>query len=266
MEALLIEKNIIEMFPLNKQVNYNKQEYYVDCCAKPTYPNGEGKTDIYLRLKNKNNTEEVKISIKNTNADFLENKLNSKRAEIIFGKNWSNIITNVASSIKEAFIKRQLYYPEKTGRVSAGSYTMGWRLDILNKNSGQLSCPVVFTKKQKEEIFLGTNLSDEKRNGFVFGKVIENCGIANRILLKAELYQTAQQVLDALILIDDYNPDLFLAFKAVNYRSIEDKIDGNRPLAVWVDWSQEKPEIIFDSPLIFGAKNDILKTFKQRSF
>lgn len=116
---------------------------------------------------------------------------------------------------------------------------MGWRLDIINKNSGKLVCPVIFSEEQKAEIFLGTNLPLEKRNAAVNGKVIENSGVANRILINSENYSTAQEIIDGLIKIEDYHPKCFLAFKAVNYHSLEDKIDDNRPLAVWVNWKKE---------------------------
>ena len=140
---------------------------------------------------------------------------------------------------------------------------MGWRLDIINKNSGKLVCPIIFSKEQKAEIFLGTNLSIEKRDVMVNGDIIKNAGIANRILIDSENYSSAQEIINGLIKIEDYQPDYFLAFKAVNYRSLEDKIDGNRPLAVWINWRKENPEIVFDTPLKYGAKNDVLKWFKE---
>ena len=128
---------------------------------------------------------------------------------------------------------------------------------------GELVCPVILSEEQKAEIFLGTNLPAEKRNAKVNGEIIENSGVANRILIDSENYLTAQEIINGLLKIEDYNPECFLAFRAVNYRSIEDKIDGNRPLAVWVNWKDKNsPEIIFDSPLIVGAKNDALKIFK----
>lgn len=263
MNALKEEYRIIDLLRQSKTVIYNNKEYQIILADKPTYFKGEGKTDIYLVLKNTDEEVVLKISTKKSNADFLENKVKASRAKEIFGENWSEIITISALQLKDKFYKRQLYYPKKTGRIKAGSYTMGWRLDIINKCSGELVCPIILSPRQKEEVFLGTNLSIEKRNVQVGKNLITNAGVANRILLASEKYNTAQEILDALIKIEDYRPDCFLAFKAVNYRSLEDEIDGNRPLAVWVDWETPEPSIIFDSPLVFGAEKDILEKFKK---
>jgi hypothetical protein len=48
--------------------------------GKPISSVGEPKTDLYLLLKNKNELFELKISLKNINANFIENKLTSQRA------------------------------------------------------------------------------------------------------------------------------------------------------------------------------------------
>lgn len=56
--------------------------------------------------------------------------------------------------------------------------------------------------------------------------------------------------------IDEYiksNPDIYFACKALNYRTFESKYDGNRPLAVQVDWNIDNEKLssslIFDRPL-----------------
>ena len=259
MKSLNEEKRLIQLLQGSK-VFFEGELVEILFVGKPLYHSGEGKTDFYILL---NNGKEIKVSSKSKTADFLENKINASRAEQIFGKDWSKIISSSAKTLEEEFYKKQFYYPEKQGRISAGSYTMGWRLDIINKNSGKLVCPIIFSKEQKAEIFLGTNLSIEKRDVMVNGDIIKNAGIANRILIDSENYSSAQEIINGLIKIEDYQPDYFLAFKAVNYRSLEDKIDGNRPLAVWVDWRKENPKIVFDTPLKYGAKNDVLKWFKE---
>lgn len=259
MKSLNEEKRLIQLLQGNK-VFFEGELVEILFVGKPLYHSGEGKTDFYILLSN---GKEIKVSSKSKTADFLENKINASRAEQIFGKDWSKIISSSAKVLEEEFYKKQFYYPEKQGRISAGSYTMGWRLDIINKNSGKLVCPIILSKEQKEEIFLGTNLSIEKRDVMVNGSIVKNAGIANRILIDSENYSSAQEIIDGLIKIEDYQSDYFLAFKAVNYRSLEDKIDGNRPLAIWIDWRKENPEIIFDTPFKYGAKNDVLKWFKE---
>lgn len=263
MRSLEEERRILNLFKKADTLEYNNEKYRVISADKPTYNQGEGKTDIYILLKNNAKEVPLKISSKQSNADFLENKLSAKRAETIFGENWSEIITSSALQLKELFEQRQIYFPTSKGRVEAGSYTMGWRVDIVNKKSGKLSCPIILTLEQKKEIFLGANLPTEKRNVKVGNILIQDAGVANKILLNSECYDSAQAILNALIEIEDYSPNCFFAFKAVNYRSLTDEIDGNRSLAVWINWESDAHEPVFTSPLIYGSKNDILKTFKK---
>lgn len=56
--------------------------------------------------------------------------------------------------------------------------------------------------------------------------------------------------------IEEYvmiHPDIYFTCKALNYRTFEEKWDGNRPLSVHVDWSatNEKlvPKLVYDKPL-----------------
>lgn len=259
MKSLEEEKRLKNLLK-GAHIIYKEKNHQIIMAEKPSYCAGEGKTDIYVLL---DNGEEIKISTKSTSADFLENKISAIRAEQIFGKDWSSILTNSISSIQNKFYEKQLYYPVKKGNIAAGSYTMGWRLDVINKNSGTLTCPIILTQQQKEEIFLGTALSDTKRHVKVNDLLVLNAGVANRILIDSEKYNSAQEIIDNLIAIENYSIDCYLTFRAVNYRSIENKIDGNRPLAVWVNWEEKEPKIIFDSPLKYGSKNDILKKFKE---
>ena len=88
------------------------------------------------------------------------------------------------------------------------------------------------------------------------GRVINNSGIANYILVNDINQNLALQFLiNNLTEIREYaqRHDIFFACKALNYRIQKDKWDGDRPLAVYVDWLLEngklKHEIIFDNPL-----------------
>ena len=60
--------------------------------------------------------------------------------------------------------------------------------------------------------------------------------------------------------VEDYveeNPYVYFACKALNYRTFHAKYDGNRPLAVYVDWfvhnGKLASELIFDTPLAQGG-------------
>ena len=63
-----------------------------------------------------------------------------------------------------------------------------------------------------------------------------------------------------MVSIKDYvhrHPEIYFACKALNYRSFEEKWDGNRPLAVQVDWKEINgklvPRLIYDKPLLVNG-------------
>lgn len=260
MNYIEAEKNIANILR-GSVITFKGEKRKVLIAEKPLYSSGEGKTDIYCRLDDGN---EIKISYKKNNADFVENKLTIKRAKEIFGDLWKEILINSIKPLIPNFKNSQIYFPEKKGRVSAGSYTMGWRCDLIKRKpikGDSLTAPLVLTKEQKKEIFSGINLDASKKNAKIIDTIVPNSGVANYFLAESTNEDTAQGIIDSLILIDDIDIDIDITFRRVNYRSIEDKIDGNRPLAVCVDWKNN--EFIFDHPLEYGAKNDMLKIFKE---
>ena len=254
------EKRIIELFKPGTSFVYKNKNLHSLVCTKPIYSSGEGKTDIYILC---DNGTEIKISTKTSSADFLENKISKNRYIQIFGNDFTPVIKAI-DTLKPLFLNKQVYYPETVNRVQAGSYTMGWRIDIINTNSGKLTAPLDLTIEQKKNIFYGNTLTGNKRNPSINNTIIKDAGIANNILLNSEKYNTAQEIIDALIDAENYDGKIYITFRAVNYRSKQDAIDGNRPLGVAVKWfAQDKYELIFDKPLEYGAKNDMLKFFKE---
>lgn len=260
MNYIEAEKNIANILR-DSVITFNGQTRKILIAEKPVYSSGEGKTDIYCRL---DDGTEIKISYKKDNADFLENKLTAKRAQEIFGDSWKEILINSITPLIPLFEKSQIYFPEKKGRIYAGSYTMGWRCDLIKRKpirGESLTTPLVLTKEQKKEIFFGTNLDALKRNAKIIDTIVPNSGVANYFLVESINENTAQGIIDNLISIDDIDIDVDITFRRVNYRSIEDKIDGNRPLAVYVDWKNNK--LVFNHPLEYGAKNDVLRMLKE---
>ena len=61
----------------------------------------------------------------------------------------------------------------------------------------------------------------------------------------------------------EHNGDIYFACKALNYRSLEDKYDGPRPLAVYVDWKvvdgKLDASLVFDRPLLKNGTDVYLK-------
>ena len=234
---------------------YNGKAYTVIESGKPTCYKGEPKTDIYVLASFDGGTKEFKISYKKENADFLENKTSADRAEALFGSRWAEIITEATSAIKEAFYNKPLIYKKKYGRTDKGAFTLGWKFELLNKDNGELSNKMNLSRQQVIDVYAGTNLPTDKRDALVNGKEIKNSGIATHLLFRDDI-STADDIFDNLYSIVEFIdilPDVYFACKALNYRCYSNKWDGNRPLAVYVDWSVSNGklsyEIKFDKPL-----------------
>ena len=251
------ERHIKELFKEGEQVSYNNDICTIITSGKPTCSTGEPKTDVYVLLKGTIANYELKISIKKSNADFLENKISSKRAALIFGPNWKSIITQSTSSIRPDFNERDLVYKVKSGRTNAGSITLGWKFELVNKLSGNLSGKMLLSNEQVMDVYAGTNLPEDKKNSTVNGEVINNSGIANYILTgELDSFNDTSSVLNSIVPIEQFvekNSEIYFACKALNYRTFESKFDGNRPLSVFVEWNvinkKLTPTIVFDKPL-----------------
>lgn len=255
------ERQILNLFNRGTSFNYEGKNYTVVLSGKPTCGKGEPKTDIYIVAEDSfQSTKEFKISFKKENADFLENKTNSERAAQLFGDDWMAVISQATKALQQKFNSRKLIYKSKHGRTDEGAITLGWKFELLNVRSGELSGDMLLSREQVIDVYAGTNLTGDKRDSSVDGKLIRNSGLANFILFESIPISTVQDAIDALISIDDYvdqNPRIYFACKALNYRTFRQKYDGNRPLAVYVDWFATNGKLdcklCFDSPLIRGG-------------
>ncbi|HEL2314489.1 TPA: hypothetical protein TZM57_000085 [Streptococcus suis] len=248
------ERKIANTLSIGTNFNYKGEHYEVTLIAKPLVSQGECKTDIYLEAKNDNNVKkEFKISYKQENAQFIENKIQADRAKSLLGPKWKDIIQEGTFSIKEKFENRPIVI--KKGSRN-GSITLGWKYELLDVKSGELSSKLNLTEEQVKDIYSGKNLPSEKRDANVQGQVIKDSGVANFMLRTDEL-DDAQQIIDSLQTIDEYvkqHPDVYFACKALNYRTFESKYDGDRPLAVQINWKEKDnelvPEFAYDEPLV----------------
>lgn len=251
------ERRVLGYFNPGVQFVLNGKKFSVIKSGKPTCPSGEPKTDIYVLAKSEDNsTKEIKISYKMKNADFIENKTNEKRAAQLLGANWENLIIEATRSIKNKFEDRHLIYKKKYAHTTEGSITLGWKFELVNKPAGDLSGKMDLTVEQIYAVYSGNNLPESKRNSLVNGEVIANSGVAEYILISDDV-SSADDVIAKMQPIDKYigeHPNIYFACKALNYRTFKEKYDGNRPLAVQVDWKIKSgklsPELIFDKPLI----------------
>lgn len=265
------EHHIINLFSKGTCFCYKGGRFVVDKAGKPTCDRGEPKTDIYIRAFDSNNKKvEFKISYKQENADFLENKTNAERAKQIFGDNWSEIISQATNEIEDSFYHRPIIYKKASKGTEEGCITLGWKYELLNKKSGELSAEVTLTDKQIIDVYAGTHISQDKKHAYVGNEIIFNSGVANYLLFKdIEELKTAQDVIDNIVAIDDYvvkeQPKIYFACKALNYRTkrldsdgnLDPKYDGNRPLSVYIEWSKKNDmlhaDFVFNRPLENGG-------------
>lgn len=250
--AQLKEKKIMACFGAGKIFNWLGEESTVIKSDKPTTSSGECKTDIYIEVKNKKGEKnEIKISVKLDNADFLENKISYERARLLFGNDCNEIISRSTKTIDMKFHSDPLINFKKQTII------LGWKFELLNKKSGHKSGELHLTPDQILDVYAGTNLPDEKKNAIVNGESINNSGVANYILTIGEQEDlTTQEYADRLIPINEYTngKKIYFACKALNYRIKEDKWDGDRPLAVYINWTintknKLKAEFVFSNPL-----------------
>lgn len=255
------ERRILKYMEVGTKFFFKNKEYCIIESGKPTCVQGEPKTDIYVLADSGQDIQEIKISYKKENADFIENKMNRERAEQLFGEDWRVIIEEATRSIANKFEEKPLIYKEKKARTEKGAITLGWKFELLNKIGGELSGKMELTEEQLYSVYAGDNLSCDKKDSFVNGRQIQNSGVANYILMKDDV-KSAQEVIDYMLPIRDYinqYPEIYFACKALNYRTFKNKYDGDRPLSVQVQWTKEDnkllPQLIYNMPLELNGKS-----------
>lgn len=254
------ERRMLGYFKRGTELFYQGRNVKVLEADKPRCSQGEPKTDIYVLVTDGHIKDEIKISYKKENADFLENKTNAERAEQLFGADWRTVIKNSTCNIREQFERRARIYKKAYRKTEKGAITLGWKFELLNKLGGDLSGQMCLTKQQVYDVYAGTNLSQDKKDALVNDRIIKNSGVADYILV-SDSVESAQDVIDQMESIWDYikkHPNVYFACKALNYRTFRSKYDGNRPLAVQVCWyikdGKLYSDLVFDSPLEKNGK------------
>jgi len=148
----------------------------------------------------------------------------------------------------------------------------GWKFELLNKPGGDLSGLMTLSAEQVNDIYSGINLDEDKRNAYVGNQRISDSGVANYILI-ADNANSTQNIIDMLIPISEYThmkPNVYFACKALNYRTFSEKYDGNRPLAVNINWFVSDGRLNyrfdFNNPLVIGgntAAASLMDSFKK---
>lgn len=255
------EQAILNLFKVGTNFQFEGKTWEVIKSAKPRPSSGECKTDIYVLAKSGDEEREIKISVKQENADFLENKMTLERATNIFGNHADEILRNSISAIKTSFEQQYLVHFVGRGHTQAQSVKLGWRFELLNKPGGELSDELKLTREQIADIYFGINLSMEKKNAKVNDVEIQNSGVANYILfVNQDQDISLEDCLANMITMNEYldNPHkIYFACKALNYRANANqgkgKWEGDRSLAVYVEWSiidgKLQGDLKFNTPL-----------------
>ena len=251
------ERHLVRLFTEAKVFTYEGVKYEILIIGKPRPSKGECKTDIYILCRDdfENNTE-FKVSIKQSDADFLENKMTYDRAVEIFGDDADKILSESILKIKQSFEKEPLINFSKFKRTEANCIKIGWKFELLNKPGGDKSSELILNNEQKIDVYSGSNLNASKRNCNVNGKLIEDSGVANFIIEVDNIVEDLNYYINKLEDINSYAVEqrIYFACKALNYRVEANKWDGDRPLSVYCNWSLNddnkiEVQIIFDKPL-----------------
>ena len=250
------EDFIADLFRSSREFNYKGHIYKVLNIGKPRPSKGECKTDIYVLTKcvSNNKEKEFKISVKQNNHEFVENKLSFERAKEVFGNKSSEIIIKNIASIKDKFLEDDLVHFVKKGKSPTKSITIGWVFDLTNEKRG-LGEIMHLDNTQKIDVYSGTNLNSNKRDASVNGIKIKDSGIASHILTDDFKSNSLDYYIKKLEKVEEYieNKDIYFACKAVNYRAGDDKYEKYRSLAVFIKWTLVNnilyADFIFDNPL-----------------
>lgn len=264
------ERHIKKLFDEQKEFIYNEIKYFIIKTGKPRPSSGECKTDVYVLCKDTNGCiKEFKISIKQSDADFLENKISYERAVEIFGENADKIISDNVLLIKNSFESEPLINFSSYSRTKPNCIKIGWKFELLNKPGGARSSELKLNDYQKIGIYSGVNLEISKKNCFVEGELIEDSGVANFMLVVDKLENDLNYYTNKLEDINEYaiKQKVYFACKALNYRASEDKWDGDRPLSVFCEWklneiNKLECRLIYDQPLK-NKGNAIVKNIKS---
>lgn len=266
-----LEDQIIKLFNNTNSLSWNGIIYdKIKACKPSSQGGGECKTDIFVSLTssiNNNLQENLKISVKKTNAEFYGNKLTADVALTLLGPNWQTILIRSINPIVSRFQSQTIVYTKPKNNPTDAYFTLGWKLEITDKPR-TLSAPLIIPNKEiVDNVYRGTNQSVRKKNASVFGVILTDAGIAD-YLYKGDISSTAQEIVNKLQDLRNYqSPQLYMAFTANNYRLVADKADGPRSLAIAIRWSHQNgklhPTYIFDKPLTYKGETDMQPHIKS---
>lgn len=273
-----LEQKVLDLFPEGQVVKLNGVEFKVLVSGKPRTMGrgGEPKTDCYIEIINIQNNQKIvyKISCKMKGKnEFVENKIGPERAENIFGSSWAQVIESASRSLENKFEDNVLTHPEGRARTKSSHLIIGWKAEISNKPR-TLGIKIELSNDEiRDYIYKGVNQPLSRRDAKVGEVQIKESGVAEYILdASIESISSPSDVLNLLQKIDNYDiSDHYLIFTSNAYRIKSGKTDGNRYLAVRVEWSADSSgklvsNIKFDNPLVPPSKSSNMKNLVDIAF
>lgn len=222
-KAVSYEKLIIDIL-IDSTFMHNNELHKVLKVEKPKPSKGMGevKTDIYILTSSNGIHHEFKISLKMSNAEFVENKITKERLDQ-FPKLKELFQTDFGDSLFTKFRTHKIL----TNPVTRGEYlefNMGARLDLMTYSGTLYQNHPILNKEIIREAYLGENATENKRNAKLKNRsIIVDAGIPNFFLeldIKEDL-PDIQIIIDSLIPIDNYletHQKLYPALRCVNLR------------------------------------------------
>ncbi|AOA57588.1 hypothetical protein [Acinetobacter larvae] len=163
-----LEDQIIKLFNNTDSLLWNGIIYdQIKACKPSLRGGGECKTDIFVSFKNSkdlNLQENLKISVKKSNAEFYGNKLTADAALTLLGPNWQTILIRSINPIISRFQSQTIIYTKPKNNPTDAYFTLGWKLEITDKPR-TLSAPLIISNKEIiDNVYRGTNQTDGKKN------------------------------------------------------------------------------------------------------
>lgn len=262
----ILEQHIIDTFRNDRLFTYRGKLCEVIEAGKPRpQGGGECKTDVFVKAVMHDTREEfeLKISVKNTNKEFMGNKLRKEDVEAYLGPGWEDIVIEATTSIRNLLENRVLVYASGHHPTKPNSVTLGWKLEIADKKRA-LSAPIPLNDRQiRDFVYKGTNLTKDKQDSVVNGRIIPKSGIADYLIVTSvENIKKSNDVIEQMRLIDEAEiGNTYFIFTANNYRTDVKTADGPRYLAVRIEWEVNNGKMVpifhYDNPLQYNGENDM---------
>lgn len=267
------EKQLMSYFNNCNVLDWNNRTYNEILAFKPCTPGrgGECRTDIYVSLRYMGEElDSIKISVKKLNYEFLVNKLRAEDAESILGSEWSSIVSTATESIQTLFEAENTIQPTPVRNPTNIRFQLGWKLEIANRERALSHILELTPTDVINKVYRGTTQLQCRRHAKIGNSIIQNSGVADYLLVgDVDEFPNAQSAINALTnLSTDFTPPVvYMIFTGHSYNLKDDKVDGNRSLAVAIEWSADSGNLvqnfIYQTPLEQTGESNMMPLIRN---